>query len=196
MDGLRADLEGGEPLKNVISVVTLDSQHVSYKNRMASLASLVFGCVPKVYILVQSSPSHPLLILATSHCKPAELPPLLTSFFGGGSSVGKKSAAASVVVLDAELPLREVQRAETSIEHLLQRRMDTASTRDTNVEKESAAASEIRASARAPSCLPAFNAAEKERGRSILAQVCQPLRSDKHVERYVMKTCMCCSRHP
>lgn len=144
---------------------------------------------------MQISPSHPLLILATSHCKPAELPPLLTSFFGGGSSVGKKRAAASVVVLDAELPVREVQRAETSSEHLLQRRMDMASTRETNVEKESAAASEIGASAR-PSCLPAFNAAEKERGRSILAQVRQPLRSDKHVERYVMKTCMCCSRHP
>ncbi|KAK9917355.1 hypothetical protein WJX75_003478 [Coccomyxa subellipsoidea] len=132
-------------------------------------------CVSELWMvfeqtLRESSPSHPLLILATSHCKPAELPPLLTSFFGGGSSVGKKSAAASVVVLDAELPLREVQRAETSIEHLLQRRMDTASTRETNVEKESAAASEIRASARAPSCLPAFNAAEKERGRSILAQ--------------------------
>lgn len=127
----------------------------------------------KMILLSQVSPSQPTLIVATCHCDPSELPPLLTSFFS--SSTGRLcQAAARLITLDAELPVMEARPSQAGPEHLLQERRNTEVTRATSKGNQSAAGRENAASARASdgNGKPALNAAEKERGYHILAQVC------------------------
>ncbi len=124
-------------------------------------------------LLCQVPPSNPVLILATSHCRPAELPPLLISFFSTSSAVGnQRHAADSVIILEDELPVRELHPAETSIEHLLQRRKATACSSGITAKDVPAVKKENAASAGPLVSLPVFNAAERERGQQILQQVC------------------------
>lgn len=120
-----------------------------------------------------------MLIVATCHCEPADLPPLLTSFFGG-NSIGKQSAAARVITLDADLPVMEARPTQSGYEHMLQERRNTAATRATSTGKQSAAGRENAASAgpATGNFKSALNAAQKERGHHILAQVCHGFLSD------------------
>lgn len=133
----------------------------------------------------QVSPSQPMLIIATCHCGPAELPPLFTSFFGGGSA-GKQSGAAQVITLDADLPAMEARPPQAGFEHLLQERRNTAATRATREEKQSAAGRENAASAGPPAGTfkPVLNAAQKDQCCHILAQVCHGFLPDFLVQQH------------
>ena len=54
---------------------------------------------------MQAPPSQPLILLATCHCNPNELPQALLAFFSGTNPVGLDSVTPdSIILLEQDLP--------------------------------------------------------------------------------------------
>lgn len=124
------------------------------------------------FFLLQVSPMQPLLIVATCHKEPAELPSLLTFFFSRYQSSAQQNDASSVIVLDAALPIQEAGPSVPGMNSLLRDCMNTEGTVQVPARRQQAGGRENATWSGLSASSPAFNAAEKERGRYILAQVC------------------------